>query len=97
LATDTGILAVESFIKKLTQPGTEDERIERLEPDVLKDFMAITLSSLTQSVQANTGLVYIDVDSFFNIIILSQKGIRNSLYLSNYTKFLFLNSQLQLS
>ena len=52
LATETSLLASDSFINKLTMSsgGSSDERIE---PETLSEFTSITLTTLSTSMGAN--------------------------------------------
>ena len=57
LATETSLLASDSFINKLTMSsgGSSDERIE---PETLSEFTSITLTTLSTSMGANAEGVF---------------------------------------
>ena len=64
LATETSLLASDSFINKLTMSsgGSSDERIE---PETLSEFTSITLTTLSTSMGANAEGVFFFVFKTF--------------------------------
>ena len=67
LATETSLLASDSFINKLTMSsgGSSDERIE---PETLSEFTSITLTTLSTSMGANAeGVFFLFLKPFVHI------------------------------